>query len=102
MDLIHAHILLLEKMITCNKNFIYNCGYGKGYSVLDIIKSVKKISNKDFKTIISNRREGDPEMLVSDNLALKKELLWMPKFDSIDKIVHDTLEWEKISRKKSF
>ncbi len=101
-DLIEAHILLLSKMIKSNKSFVFNCGYGKGYSVQEVINSVKKISNNDFKTVISQKRKGDPDILVADNDKLKKELLWRPKFNDIDKIVSHSLEWEKTSRKNNF
>ena len=98
-DLIKAHILLLEKLIYDNKNHMYNCGYGKGYSVFEIVNAVKRISKNNFKTIISKRRKGDPEILISDSSLLKKKLLWQPKFDNIDEIIEHTLDWEKISKK---
>ena len=97
-DLVNAHVLLLEKMIQSKKNYILNCGYGRGYSVLDVINSVKKLSQTDFKTITSGRRIGDPEKLISDNKLIKKELHWKPKFDHLDEIIGHSLEWEKTVR----
>ena len=79
-----------------SKLLILNCGYGKGFSVKDVVLEAKK--NYDFSYEIIGRRKGDAEYVVADNLKLKKILKWKPKFSSLSKILKSSLEWEKKNR----
>lgn len=91
-DLCHAHILALNKLDT-NDDLIYNLGNGKGYSVREVIETVKKISGRNFKVIEAPRRPGDPPVLTSDALKAKKELLWQPRTPQLEKIVASAWQW---------
>ena len=83
------------KKISEEKNpIILNCGYGKGYSVLDIVKIFKKIV-KNVEIIYLNRRPGDVAKIYSNTYKLKKYLNWKPKFNNIKYILISAINWEK-------
>jgi len=94
-DLAQAHWLGLEKLLNGDQGGFYNLGNGKGFSVRQVIESVKKISQKDFKVTEAERRAGDPGVLVASGEKAKRELGWNPKFLEIDDIVKTAWEWEK-------
>ena len=87
-DLIDAHICALNALFR-NENCsnIYNVGYSKGYSVLEIVNAAKEVLNTDIKYIITDKREGDPPILIADSSKIKKELNWKPKHDNIKEII---------------
>lgn len=93
-DLADAHVKSLEYLYD-NESDIFNCGYGKGYSVLEVVNTMKKVSGVDFKVEITKRREGDPALLVADNEKILKKLNWKPKYDDLNFICKTALEWEK-------
>lgn len=93
-DLADAHIKSLE-YLNDNESDIFNCGYGKGYSVLEVVNTIKEVSGVNFKVEIAERREGDPAVLVADNKKILKKLNWKPKYDNIKFICKTALEWEK-------
>ena len=93
-DLADAHILAMEYLLDGGKSDVFNCGYGYGYSVREVIETAKKITGKDFKVIEDNRREGDPPVLVADSKKLKEKLNWKPKFDSLETIIKTAWKWE--------
>ncbi|HCO12119.1 MAG TPA: UDP-glucose 4-epimerase GalE, partial [Desulfonauticus sp.] len=74
---------------------IYNCGYGHGYSVREIVDTVKKVSGKNFKVVESARRPGDPAILVADPTKIKTNMHWQPEWDDIEEIVRTAYLWEK-------
>ena len=86
-DLAEVHVLALRFLEQGNPSGIYNCGYGHGYSVREIIDAVKKVSGVDFRVIETDRRPGDPAQLVADPGKLLKEMKWKPKYDDIEEIV---------------
>lgn len=94
-DLASAHLDALGFLDSSSKSEIFNCGYGRGYSVREVINSVKKVSGVDFKVVESAPRLGDPPSLVSNCEKIKKILNWQPKYEDIDYIVKTALEWEK-------
>ena len=94
MDLIDAHIKAIDYLNNRGSSSIFNCGYGHGFSVLEVIEAIKKVSGNDFQVKIEKRRMGDPESLISNNVKIKRELNWTPKFDDIIKIVSDAYKWE--------
>ena len=94
-DLANAHILALNYLNSDGKSDIFNCGYGKGYSVKEIIKEVKKASGVDFKVEYVERRAGDPVAIWSDASKVKKVLKWKPKYDDISVICKTAYDWEK-------
>jgi UDP-glucose 4-epimerase len=94
-DLAAAHILTLDYLAKSSKSRIFNCGYGHGYSVKEVVDMVKKITGIDFKTEETGKRAGDPPILVADSLRLKTELKWKPKYADLQYIVKTAWDWEK-------
>jgi UDP-glucose 4-epimerase len=74
---------------------IFNCGYGYGFSVKEVIAEVKKVTGIDFPVRHVGRRPGDPPSLIADSSKLKKELGWTPKYDDLEYIVKTAWEWER-------
>lgn len=99
-DLASAHLAALDHLENGGNSDIYNCGYGKGTSVLKVIRSVRKVSDKDFPVQNSPRRAGDPAKLIADNSKILKELNWVPKFQDLNLICRTAYHWEKKILKK--
>jgi UDP-glucose 4-epimerase len=94
-DLASAHMLALRFLKTAQKSRVYNCGYGRGYSVLDIIGAVKRVTGIDFEVQLTGRRPGDPEKLVADSSLIRNELGWAPQYLDINEIIRTAWNWEK-------
>ena len=95
-DLAEMHIFALKYLIKKNQSNIFNCGYGKGYSVKEIINNYNTIIKKKIFYTIGPRRFGDSERLVANNNKFKKYFSnWKPKFNNIKKILETSLRWEK-------
>ena len=93
-DLCRAHLLALDKLEQ-DSELVCNLGNGKGYSVREVIETVKKISGKDFKVTESDRRQGDPPILTSDATKAETELGWKTRFAELEKIVETAWEWHR-------
>ena len=93
-DLADAHIQAL-KYLDDNQSDIFNCGYGYGYSVKEVVEAVKKVSKVDFKIDMESRRAGDPAVLISDNNKIKTKMNWTPKYNDLELICKTALDWEK-------
>jgi UDP-glucose 4-epimerase len=94
-DLASAHLRALEYLSEGNQSDIFNCGYGHGFSVYEVIDTMKKISTIDFTIESSPRRSGDPALLISDNTKIKNTLAWVPHYDDLALICKTALNWEK-------
>ncbi len=94
-DLADIHSLAVEYLCEERKNQIFNCGYGQGLSVLEVLRAFEKSLCKKITYEISARRIGDPAYLVADSRKVKKVLGWRPQFDSIDVICESAISWEK-------
>jgi UDP-glucose 4-epimerase len=94
-DLADIHLNALIKINKYNKSTILNCGYGKGYSVLEIVKSFEKISKKKIKINYYPRRKGDITEIISNTKKLYHFLNWKPKNSKISIAVTSALKWEK-------
>jgi UDP-glucose 4-epimerase len=94
-DLVRAHSVALAHLRSGGDNRIFNCGYGRGYSVLEVIEAVKRVSGRDFATRLAERRPGDPAAIVADGARIRAELGWKPEFDDLDAIVAHALGWER-------
>ena len=94
-DLSDAHILALEYLSAGGRSNIYNCGYGHGYSVQQVVDKVKEVTGIDFPVTYTARRPGDPPQLIADATRLRKELGWSPKQDDLGYIIKTAWEWEK-------
>ncbi len=94
-DLIEAHFLALDYLASGGGSKVYNCGYGSGYSVKDVVREVKRVVGVDFRVVETLRREGDPPVLVADSSLIKKELGWKPAHNDLGFIIRTAWEWEK-------
>jgi len=94
-DLASAHLAALSYLEYGGKSDIFNCGYGRGASVKEVVDTVKKISGVDFEAQKAPRRAGDPSLLVSDNKKILNTLPWKPKYDDLEIICKSAFEWEK-------
>jgi UDP-glucose 4-epimerase len=95
MDLARAHSDALEHLRSGGANETFNCGYGHGYSVLDVINAVKRVSGRDFAVRLVARRPGDPASIVADAARIRATLGWTPQLDDLDTIVAHALAWER-------
>ncbi len=93
-DLSSAHLSAL-KYLDNNNSDIFNCGYGYGFSVKEVIDTMKKVSGKDFQVEITGKRAGDPAQLVSDNNKIISKMHWKPQYDNLEVICKTALDWEK-------
>ena len=95
-DLAAAHVLALEALIADpERSLTMNCGYGRGFSVLEVLDAVDRVTNLKLERRIAGRRAGDPASLVSDNACIKATLPWVPVYDDLETIVGHALQWER-------
>jgi UDP-glucose 4-epimerase len=94
-DLAAAHGLLLGYLRAGGKSNTFNCGYGSGYSVNEVIETVKAVSGVDFEVRMEGRRAGDPASLIAGADRIRNELNWKPAHEDIKVIVSSAFEWEK-------
>ena len=93
-DLAIIHLLAAKYLLKKKISNIFNCGYGKGYSVLDIVKCFEEIIKKKINFVFRKRRAGDVAYLVSKNIKIKSILKWKPKFNNIKKIIKSSYDWQ--------
>lgn len=95
-DLAAAHVLALEALVAePARNHILNCGYGRGFSVLEVLDAVDRVTNMKLDRRLEGRRAGDPDSLVSDNRAILARFPWKPQYADLDTIVTHALAWER-------
>jgi UDP-glucose 4-epimerase len=95
-DLAHAHVLALEALIARpDQSHVLNCGYGHGYSVLEVLDAVDRVTNNRIERVLSPRRAGDPASLTADSRAIRARFGWQPAHDDLDTIVTHALGWER-------
>jgi len=92
-DLCEAHIVVLEALRNGHKTDVYNVGTGQGVSVRSVVHAVTQESGKDFSVHETDRRPGDPAVLVSDPAKIKKEFGWEPKYSDIQTIIRSAYDW---------
>ena len=100
-DLARAHVAALQHLNNGGKSDIFNCGYGKGYSVLEVIEAVRRVSNRKLDAKLSPRRAGDPEQIVASSDKIRSQLGWKPEYDDLDLIVEHALAWESHLAKRN-
>ncbi|OPA78287.1 UDP-glucose 4-epimerase GalE [Campylobacter pinnipediorum] len=93
-DLADAHLSALE-YIQNNSSEIFNVGYGKGFSVKEVVNKVKDVSGVDFSVLDNPRRDGDPAILIAKSEKIKALTGWKPKRDNLELIIKTALEWER-------
>ena len=94
-DLVRAHCDALAYLRAGGDPVTLNCGYGRGFSVLEVIDMVKRLSNADFKVEFAGRRLGDPAWVVAASDSVRTVLKWQPHFDDLESIVSHALAWER-------
>ncbi len=95
-DLAAAHVLALEALIAePARSLTMNCGYGRGFSVLEVLDAVDRVTNLKIERKVEGRRLGDSGSLISDNRRIKATLPWEPKYADLDTIVRHALAWER-------
>ncbi len=97
-DLANAHVLALAHLMDGGSSDVFNCGYGHGYSVKEVIEASRAVTGKDFRVVESGRREGDPPVLVAESSKIRKRLNWSPRYDDLKAIIKSAWEWEKKSK----
>ncbi|MBV9882086.1 MAG: UDP-glucose 4-epimerase GalE [Sphingomonadaceae bacterium] len=96
-DLAAAHVHVLERLIESpDESLLMNCGYGHGFSVLEVLNAVDRVTNAPIERRPAPRRAGDPPALVADNRRILSTLDWRPQRDDLDTIVTDALRWERL------
>lgn len=94
-DLVAAHVDALAHLRGGGESGIFNCGYGRGYSVLDVIKAVERANGAALPVAYSPRRAGDPAAIVAGAERVRRVLGWKPRHDNLDFIVETALAWER-------
>lgn len=94
-DLASAHLLALNRLRKGGESKIYNLGNGKGFSVKEVVEVTRKVTGKEIKAEIVERRAGDPAVLIASSDKAKKELGWQPKYNSLETIIETAWNWHK-------
>lgn len=99
-DLVGAHCDALDRLRAGGGSLIANCGYGTGFSVLDVLRAVERVGGKPVPIKFSPRRPGDAAAVVASVELIRAELPWIPRWNDLDQIVGHALEWEAILRRR--
>jgi UDP-glucose 4-epimerase len=94
-DLVAAHSAALAYLREGGESRTFNCGYGRGYSVFEVVETVKRVTGSDFPVEITGRRPGDASAVVAGNRRILSELGWRPQLDNLDTIVSHAFSWEQ-------
>ncbi|MBB3018478.1 UDP-glucose 4-epimerase [Microvirga lupini] len=100
-DLIEAHMLALSHLDRGGESLVVNCGYGHGYSVSEVIETVRKVSGKPVEARFAPRRAGDPVTIVANSDRIRSRLGWQPRHDDLASIVDHSLRWESMLRERN-
>jgi len=100
-DLVRAHSDALAYLRAGGESSIFNCGYGRGFSVIEVIDTVKRVSGVDFRVELAARRPGDPARIVAASDRARAVLGWSPRYDDLPTIVSDALQWEQKLRERN-
>jgi UDP-glucose 4-epimerase len=100
-DLTEAHLKALQHLRKGKGPLVANCGYGSGYSVLDVLNMVTRLHGHSFKIHMAPRRPGDAASVVADASLARRVLDWKPKYDALETIVRNSLDWELFLTNKS-
>ncbi|MGA8262667.1 MAG: UDP-glucose 4-epimerase GalE [Arenicellales bacterium] len=94
-DLAAAHVLGLRYLLDGGESAVLNCGYGRGFSVREVIDTVREVSRTAFPVVEAARRPGDPAVLVADSTRIREQLGWSPLYDDLELICRTACEWER-------
>ena len=101
-DLADIHIKTLSFLLEKKQSKIFNCGYGKGYSVKEVLETFNKISKQKINIEYGPRRKGDAEILVSNIDKIKQMIDWTPKYNKLDFIIKTSIDWEIKLKNENF
>jgi UDP-glucose 4-epimerase len=93
-DLAEAHVCALDHLLESGVSNVFNCGYGHGYTVRQVVDTTRTVTGSDFPVQESERRPGDPAALISDSSWLRSQTGWAPRYDDLDFIIRTAWEWE--------
>jgi len=94
-DLVDIHKCVLDRLRGGGESLLINCGYGRGFSVRQVVAAVERVSGKSLAVELAPRRPGDLGIVVANTAKLSKLLNWKPRHDDLDKIVETALNWER-------
>jgi UDP-glucose 4-epimerase len=94
-DLANAHLLALNALSDSRSRLIYNIGNGQGFTVLEVIDSVRRVTGRPIAVEECPRRPGDPAVLVASSEKIKSELGWKPQFAELDQIIASAWKWHQ-------
>ena len=94
-DLADIHLEVAKYLLESSESNLFNCGYGNGFSVLDVINTANKISEDKIDYKFSNRRDGDVEQLIADTSKILKHIDWRPKYNDLSEIINSSIKWEE-------
>lgn len=97
-DLASAHFAVLNYLAAGNDSNVFNCGYGNGYSVQEVVDAMQQVAGTTISTVLASRRVGDPSVLIADANRLKKLTGWSPENNNLINICESVLNWEKKPR----
>lgn len=100
-DLASAHMLALDYLRAGGKSTAMNCGYGRGYSVLEVVEAVKRVSGVEFDVRLADRRAGDPATLIAGADRIRETLGWKPALEELETIIAHALAWEENLKNKA-
>jgi len=101
-DLASAHVLALDRLLAKGSSDTFNLGNGRGFSVREVVDSVRRVTGKSPRTAVGPRRAGDPDVLVASSGRAVKELGWKPGFAEIDTMVETAWRWESRRKRKGY
>jgi UDP-glucose 4-epimerase len=94
-DIAALHVLALNELLDRPRDLVLNCGYGHGFSVKDVVETVRRVTGVDFPVRETGRRAGDPPVLVADSTRARSELAWSPAHDNLEEIIRAAWQWEQ-------
>jgi UDP-glucose 4-epimerase len=100
-DLVDAHWLALQRLRAGGASLVANCGYGRGYSVREVIDTVKQVTGRDFEVRLAPRRAGDAVSVVADASRARSEFQWQPRLDDLATIVEHAAAWEEALKRRN-
>lgn len=93
-DLVNAHLAALDKLRGEGGSMVANCGYGKGFSVMDVLRTVVQVAGKEFEIRQASRRDGDIVSITADNSRIKSLTNWEAEHDDLEEIIKSSYDWE--------
>tara|TARA_B100001057_G_scaffold432434_1_gene460562 strand:- start:116 stop:1099 length:984 start_codon:yes stop_codon:yes gene_type:complete len=94
-DLADIHVEVAKYLLENIESNLFNCGYGKGFSVLDVINTTNSLYQNKITYKFSNRRDGDVEKLIASNSKISEYIKWHPKYNDLKEIINSSVKWEK-------